>query len=45
MPGMYGALFVQFARELDLPLRTSDAKLGRAADGTVQVELLQPASR
>jgi len=42
---MYDALFVQPARELDLPLLTSDAKLARAADGTVQVELLQPAPR
>jgi predicted nucleic acid-binding protein len=45
MLGMYDALFVQLARELDLPLLTSDAKLGRAVDGTVQVELLQPAPR
>jgi hypothetical protein len=27
MLGMYDALFVQFAQELDLPLLTSDAKL------------------
>lgn len=45
MLGMYDALFVQLARELDLPLLTSDAKLGRAVDGTVHVELLQPAPR
>jgi hypothetical protein len=38
--GMYDALFVQLARELKLPLLTSDAKLGRAVDGTIRVELL-----
>lgn len=38
--GMYDALFVQLAQELKLPLLTSDAKLGRAVDGTIQVELL-----
>ena len=41
MLGMYDALFVQRARELSLPLLTSDARLGRAVDGTVQVEVLQ----
>jgi len=39
--GMYDAMFVRLAQELGLPLLTSDAKLGRAVDGTVQVELLQ----
>jgi predicted nucleic acid-binding protein len=39
--GMYDALFVQLARELSLPLLTSDARLGRAVHGTVQVEVLQ----
>lgn len=39
--GMYDALFVQLAQELKLPLLTSDAKLGRAVAGTIQVELLQ----
>lgn len=42
--GMYDALFVQLAQELGLPLLTSDAKLARAASGTVQVEVLRPAS-
>jgi predicted nucleic acid-binding protein len=41
MLGMYDALFVQLARELELPLLTSDAKLGRAVAGTIQVEVLQ----
>ena len=41
MLGMYDALFVQRARELSLPLLTSDARLGRAVDGTVQVEVLR----
>ncbi|HEY6788043.1 MAG TPA: type II toxin-antitoxin system VapC family toxin, partial [Trebonia sp.] len=41
MLGMYDALFVQLARELGLPLLTSDAKLSRAVNGTVQVEVLQ----
>jgi len=36
---MYDALFVQLARELKPPLLTSDAKLSRAVDGTIQVEL------
>jgi hypothetical protein len=45
MPGMYDALVVQLARELDLPLLVGDAKLSRAVDGTVQVEVLQPTPR
>lgn len=44
MVGMYDALFVQLAQELDLPLLTSDAKLIRAVEGMVQIELLQVAS-
>jgi predicted nucleic acid-binding protein len=44
MLGMYDALFVQLAHELDLPLLTSDAKLARAAEGMIQVELLQATS-
>jgi predicted nucleic acid-binding protein len=44
MLGMYDALFVQLARELELPLLTSDAKLARAAEGTIQAELLQAKS-
>jgi predicted nucleic acid-binding protein len=44
MLGMYDALFVQLAQELKLPLLTSDAKLARAAAGTIQVELLQAKS-
>ena len=43
--GMYDALFVQLAQELGLPLLTSDAKLSRAVDGMVQVEVLQPLLR
>ncbi len=43
--GMYDALFVQLAQELDLPLLTSDTKLGRAVDGMIQVEFLQPLRR
>jgi hypothetical protein len=42
---MYDALFVQLTQALDLPLLTSDAKPGRAVDGTVQVEVLQPTPR
>jgi predicted nucleic acid-binding protein len=38
---MYDAVFVQLAQELELPLLTSDAKLGRAVEGTIQVEILQ----
>ena len=44
MLGMYDALFVQLAQELNLPLLTSDAKLARAAEGMIQVELLQATS-
>jgi predicted nucleic acid-binding protein len=44
MLGMYDALFVELARELELPLLTSDAKLARAAEGTIQAELLQAKS-
>lgn len=40
MLGMYDALFVQLAQELDLPLLTSDAKLARAVEKTIQVEVL-----
>lgn len=39
MPGMYDALFVCLAQEL--PLLTSEAKLGRAAGDTIRVEVLQ----
>jgi predicted nucleic acid-binding protein len=39
--GMYDALFVHLAQELGLPLLTSDAKLGRAAEGTIRVEVLR----
>jgi predicted nucleic acid-binding protein len=45
MLGMYDALFVQLAQELNLPLLTSDAKLSRAVGGTVQVEVLQSLPR
>nr|WP_241248192.1 type II toxin-antitoxin system VapC family toxin [Nocardioides sp. KC13] len=38
---MYDALFVSLADELDLPLLTSDAKLARAADGIIQVDVLR----
>lgn len=41
MLGIYDALFVQLAEELKVPLLTSDAKLGRAVDETIQVEVLQ----
>lgn len=39
--GMYDALFVQLSQELKLPLLTSDAKLGRAVSGMIEVEVLQ----
>jgi len=39
--GMYDALFVQLARELDLPLLTTDRRLQRAAEGSVTVEVLR----
>ena len=42
--GLYDALFVQLARELELPLLISDVKLARAAEGTIRVELLQAKS-
>jgi hypothetical protein len=38
--GMYDALFVQLARELDLPLLTTDRSLQRAAEGSVRAEVL-----
>ena len=41
MLGMYGALFIARAVELELPLLTSDARLQRAADSIVQVEVLR----
>lgn len=41
MLGMYDALFVRLAQELELPLLTSDAKLGRAAGDTIRVEVLR----
>lgn len=44
MLGMYDALFVQLAQELKLPLLTSDAKLARAVNGTIPVEVLQATS-
>jgi predicted nucleic acid-binding protein len=39
--GMYDALFVQLARELDLPLLTTDVRLWRAAQGSARIEVLQ----
>ena len=39
--GMYDALFVQLAGELDLPLLTTDIRLRRAAGGLVRIEVLQ----
>lgn len=41
MLGMYDALFVHLAQELELPLLTSDAKLGRAARDAIRVEVLR----
>ncbi|WP_336737240.1 type II toxin-antitoxin system VapC family toxin [Nocardioides sp. CCNWLW239] len=38
---MYDALFVALAVELDLPLLTSDAKLQRAADDIIQIDVLR----
>lgn len=38
---MYDALFIALASELDLPLLTSDAKLKRAADDIVEIEVLR----
>lgn len=39
--GMYDALFVQLAGELDLPLLTTDRRLQRAAEGSVRIEVLR----
>ncbi len=39
--GMYDALFVQLAGELDLPLLTTDGRLRRAAEGSVSIEVLR----
>lgn len=39
--GMYDALFVQLAAELDMPLLTTDVRLQRAATGSAPIELLQ----
>jgi predicted nucleic acid-binding protein len=39
--GMYDALFVQLAAELDMPLLTTDVRLHRAAAGSAPIELLQ----
>ena len=41
MIGMYDALFVHLARELELPILTSDARLSRAAGQAVRVEVLR----
>lgn len=41
MLGMYDALFVNLARELGLPILTSDARLARAAGGVARVEVLR----
>jgi predicted nucleic acid-binding protein len=41
MLGMYDALFVRLAQELELPLLTSDLKLGRAAGDIIRVEVLR----
>jgi predicted nucleic acid-binding protein len=41
MIGMYDALFVHLAEELELPILTSDTRLGRAAGRTVRVEVLR----
>jgi predicted nucleic acid-binding protein len=38
--GMYDALFVQLAAELDLPLLTTDVRLQRAAEGSAPIEVL-----
>ena len=38
---MYDALFVHLARELELPILTSDTQLSRAAGQTVRVEVLR----
>jgi predicted nucleic acid-binding protein len=41
MIGMYDALFVHLAEELELPILTSDSRLSRAAGLTVRVEVLR----
>lgn len=38
---MFDALFVQTALERQLPLLTADAKLGRAVNGLIPIELLR----
>jgi predicted nucleic acid-binding protein len=39
--GIYDALFVQLARELDLPLLTTDLRLSRAGEGSARIDVLQ----
>jgi predicted nucleic acid-binding protein len=39
--GMYDALFVQLADELDLPLLTTDLRLRKAAEDLVQIEVVR----
>lgn len=39
--GMYDALFVQLAEELDLPLLTTDLRLRKAVEELVQIEVLR----
>lgn len=39
--GMYDALFIQLAAELDMPLLTTDVRLRHAASGSAPIELLQ----
>jgi len=41
MIGMYDALFVHLAEELELPILSSDTRLSRAAGRTVRVEVLR----
>ena len=41
MIGMYDALFVRLAEELELPVLTSDTRLSRAAGLPVRVEVLR----
>jgi predicted nucleic acid-binding protein len=43
--GMYDALFVQLAAELDLPLLTTDVRLQRAAEGSAPIEVLDGIKR
>jgi predicted nucleic acid-binding protein len=38
--GIYDALFVQLARELDLPLLTTDLRLSRAGEGSARIDVL-----